>query len=343
MRDFHYGIYIGRFQPMHIGHEQVIRQALERVETLIIIVGSSHMARTPVNPFIFEERAAMIRGVFSHEVSTGRLLIVPLYDYERDYDWTANLKKGVTEAILDHANKGGVRLHGIRDFKIALTGYGKDASSYYLNMFPEWDNIQIGAQHGTINASDIRHDYFRRLPRFAPDAVSPKVLSFMKDFSLTETFKHLVAYKEAISDDRQKYGPGPFFAADALVTWRGKVLLVTRGKSVGFGCLAMPGGFVNDDERVFDAALRELGEETTIDGMTIADFVSGHMLADNPKRSLRGRIVSTVFHFDIPAEIEVKRPVGADDAMHADWYDFDSLGTDRFFEDHHTIISEMLS
>ena len=343
MRDFHYGIYIGRFQPLHIGHEQVIRNALERVETLIIIVGSSDMARTPVNPFLYDERAAMIRSAFSHEVSTGRIITVPLYDYEHDFDWASNLKKGVTEAILNHANKGGIRLHGIRDFKIALTGYGKDASSYYLDMFPEWDNIQIGAQHGTINASDIRYDWLRRLPRFAPDAVSPKVLQFLKEFSLTETFKDLVAYREAVDDDKARYGKGPFLAADALVTWRGKVLLVTRGKAVGRGCLAMPGGFVEPNERMMDAALRELREETTIDGADIADFYVGFQLADNPRRSLRGRLVSMVYHFAIPDEVEVKRPEGADDAAHADWYVFEEQHTGRFFEDHHTLIANMLS
>lgn len=342
MREFHYGIYIGRFQPLHIGHEHVIREALEKVETLIIIVGSAHMARNPVNPFIYEERKAMIEWVFKHEVSTGRIIVLPLYDYEHDYDWASNLKKGVTEAILDHANKGGIRLHGIRDFKIALAGYGKDASSFYLNMFPEFDSIQIQTQHGTINASDIRHDYFRRLPRHPHDACSPKVLEFLKGFALTETFKDLVAYREQINDDRMTYGKGPFLTADALVTWRGKVLLVTRGKAVGRGCLAMPGGFVEPDERMLDAALRELREETTIEGGDVADYLAGHYLADNPKRSLRGRVVSMVFHFAIPDEVEVKRPEGADDAVHADWYAFDELGTHRFFEDHHTIISNML-
>ena len=75
MRDFHYGIYIGRFQPLHIGHEQVIRNALERVETLIIIVGSSDMARTPVNPFLYDERAAMIRPTDATIVSAPRCTV----------------------------------------------------------------------------------------------------------------------------------------------------------------------------------------------------------------------------------------------------------------------------
>ena len=51
MSGFKFGVYIGRFQPLHIGHEHVIREALSKVETLIIVVGSAYQARTPVNPF----------------------------------------------------------------------------------------------------------------------------------------------------------------------------------------------------------------------------------------------------------------------------------------------------
>jgi bifunctional NMN adenylyltransferase/nudix hydrolase len=342
MRDYHYGVYIGRFQPLHVGHETIIREALERVETLIIVVGSSFVSRTPVNPFSFTEREQMLRMVFGHEIASGRIIILPLYDYEHDHAWISNLKSVVNEAILDHANQGGVRLHGTRDFKVALTGYGKDASSYYLKMFPNWDSIQIETQHGTINASDIRYDYLRRLPRYPSHAVNPRVNLWLEGFSLSEEFKHLVAEKQQLQDDKVAFGAGPFLTADALVTWRGKVLLVTRGGKIGYGLFAMPGGFVNPGERMFDAALRELQEETKIEGVNIDDFYAGHMLADNPKRSLRGRVVSMVFHFDIPSDVEVQKPEGSDDARHADWYSFEELNTSQFFDDHHTLISNML-
>lgn len=338
MREFNYGVYIGRFQPFHIGHEHIVREALNKVDTLIIIIGSSYQSRTPINPFTFEERKSMIRSVFSHEFATGRLIVMPMIDHERDADWVSEVQMIVYEAVLDHGNNGGVRLHGKNDFKIALAGFGKDASSFYLKMFPEWGSIQIDTQHGTINASDIRHDYIRRLPRMPRDAVSPKVFDFLSSFSLIEPFKRLVIERDALEHDAKLYGKGPFMCADALVTWRNKILLVTRGGKIGHGLYAMPGGFVEEGERTFDACIRELGEETKLDGKRWGDFLVNEKLADNPKRSLRGRVYSQVHYFAIPAEIEVARPVGADDAKHADWYDFRTLLREQFFDDHYDLI-----
>jgi cytidyltransferase-like protein len=45
-----FGVFIGRFQPLHVGHEHVITHALERVNRLIVLVGSANMARDPRNP-----------------------------------------------------------------------------------------------------------------------------------------------------------------------------------------------------------------------------------------------------------------------------------------------------
>jgi len=338
----HFGVYIGRFQPLHIGHEHVIREALSKVDTLIVVVGSAYQARTPVNPFTGDERRAMIEAVFRHEVATGRLVVALLEDFDPDTAWAGELRGLVNQIVLRHLNKGGVQLHGTQDADISLAGYGKDASSYYLNMFPQWDSIQLTTQHGTINASDIREDYIRRLPRMPHDAVSPSVLAWLKDFALSEKFKDLVAYKDAIQVGRQTYGAGPFLAADALVVHRGKILLVTRGKAVGRGTLAMPGGFVDKNERFFDAACRELREETGLSINDLEHYMVGHMVADNPHRSLRGRIVSMVYHFEIPTPVNLPKVEGGDDAAKADWYSFDDLSPELFFEDHHNLISNFL-
>jgi bifunctional NMN adenylyltransferase/nudix hydrolase len=146
-----FGVFIGRFQPLHIGHEHVIRHALERVNRLIVLVGSAHAARDPRNPFTYDEREAMLRAAFRHEVAEGRLIIAPLEDHlYSDTAWVTQVQRKVRAIVLDHGNNHGFQNHGYSDFRVALAGYGKDASSFYLKLFPEWENLQIDSQYGTF-------------------------------------------------------------------------------------------------------------------------------------------------------------------------------------------------
>ena len=43
MKKYQFGIYIGRFQPLHLGHLQTIKFALEQTEQLILILGSDRI------------------------------------------------------------------------------------------------------------------------------------------------------------------------------------------------------------------------------------------------------------------------------------------------------------
>ena len=54
------GLFIGRFQPFHLGHLQDIINALKEVDELVIGIGSSNEKHTKYNPFSVEERIEMI-------------------------------------------------------------------------------------------------------------------------------------------------------------------------------------------------------------------------------------------------------------------------------------------
>jgi len=54
------GLYIGRFQPFHLGHLDAITFALLQVENLWIGIGSSNKSNEKRNPFTAEERKEMI-------------------------------------------------------------------------------------------------------------------------------------------------------------------------------------------------------------------------------------------------------------------------------------------
>ena len=74
------GLYIGRFQPIHVGHESIIRRMLLECDHVIIAIGSAQESGTMKNPFTFEQRADLITNIFYQYVISGRMSIIPLRD-----------------------------------------------------------------------------------------------------------------------------------------------------------------------------------------------------------------------------------------------------------------------
>lgn len=93
-----------------------------------------------------------------------------------------------------------------------------------------------------------------------------------------------------------------------------QVLLVERGNDPYLGCAALPGGFVRDGETLAEAALRELQEETALDGRKL-HLEQLHAYSD-PERDPRGRII-TVAYLALGPDLPL--PVAGTDAAGARW------------------------
>ncbi len=59
---------VGRFQPVHLGHVHLIKQAREHAGSVVVVIGSSDAKPSLRNPFTFEERAEMLRAAFGDDL-----------------------------------------------------------------------------------------------------------------------------------------------------------------------------------------------------------------------------------------------------------------------------------
>ncbi|HXR14102.1 MAG TPA: NUDIX hydrolase [Solirubrobacteraceae bacterium] len=130
---------------------------------------------------------------------------------------------------------------------------------------------------------------------------------------------------------------GPALTVDVVVLAGDRpatVLLIKRGGDPFEGAWALPGGFVEGDERVAVAAARELREETGIE----AGELELLGVYDTPGRDPRGPTVSVVFVMRAAEELDAS---GADDAADARWVDLGALPQLAF--DHAVVVADALS
>ena len=119
--------------------------------------------------------------------------------------------------------------------------------------------------------------------------------------------------------DDSKYAK-PSVTADMVIFARGseaehlEVLLIQRGRPPFRGQYALPGGFVNPDESVDDAAARELKEETGVDCGCLEQLRTFSTPGRDPRRWV---ITCAYLALVEKSEITVK---AGDDAKAAEWF-----------------------
>ncbi|CBV42434.1 bifunctional nicotinamide-nucleotide adenylyltransferase/Nudix hydroxylase [Halomonas elongata] len=343
--DFDCLVFIGRFQPTHLGHLAVIHQALKRARQVIVLIGSAWQARSLRNPWRFDERRRMLRSAFDDE-DNERLEIVPLLDalYNNDV-WVRDVQRKVR----DIASPSHARLP-----RIGLIGASRGQSSYYLSLFPQWESVSVPMVEG-ISASQIRERLFRS-PIAAADYASagashelpPGVIDGIKQFLETEAYQQLVEEQGLLDQYRRAWAQAPyppiFVTVSAVVVQSGHILLVKRTAAPGKGLLALPGGFINPQERLLDACLRELRERVRlkVPEPVLKGSLRGQRLFDEPHRSWRGRTLAEAFYFALRPDQQLPRLKPVKGGDHARWVPLADLEPDTLFEDHFFIIQNFL-
>lgn len=289
--------------------------------------------------------------------------------------------------------------------RVALIGHAKDATSFYLDLFPRWGEIRV-APHTELAATALRAELFgsygltsellqaffpqeqitahaddsvRKVLRQIANTTSPAflaaytdrarehalaflgtsqaqsqlpsaVISRLVDFLGTSAYETLAFEQAFVFKGKYAWRLAPyepiFMTADAVLFRGNQVLMVKRGNYPGKGLWALPGGFLEPNETLEAAALRELEEETSLN-VTAAQLKAalfGSELIDAPFRSSRGRTVTMAFFFSLDEQTSAETKEGGlegdEETQDIAWRDVETLRRDEVFEDHYNIIAK---
>jgi cytidyltransferase-related domain len=85
-------LFVGRFQPLHLGHVAAIEYALSKSDRLVIAVGSSEKSYELRNPFTAGERIEMLYSVLLSKSLTSRVITITVPDVENHLLWVPLVK-----------------------------------------------------------------------------------------------------------------------------------------------------------------------------------------------------------------------------------------------------------
>jgi len=154
------GLYIGRFQPFHLGHLSIITDAFKEVEFLTIGIGSSQYSNEKDNPFTFNERKEMIQEVLKEEnIPEDNYQILAIPDIHNNEAWPGHVRSIVG------------------DFDILYLG-NKDIIK---ELFEKYDKVSMKFIDHTIaiSSTEIRHAI--KKDKNWKKNLHPKVVMFLED------------------------------------------------------------------------------------------------------------------------------------------------------------------
>lgn len=339
-------VFIGRFQPFHLAHLQTVVEAFKYAPKVVLVLGSRYQPSTFKNPFQNREeyitaisdsvRARM--GPAGSPSTPTNLRFLFQRDLHSDLRWCEEVQRQVVEEFG-------------KDTRIALIGCEKDQTSFYLNMFKQWDRIHTKYER-PISSTTIRDFYFQTPPLldFVKGVVPGHIFAYLDRMVGTEWHANVVAERRAMEAYKLQYSSLPhppiFVTTDAVVVQSGHILLVERKSYPGKGLMALPGGFVNalGDKSLEDAMIRELREETRLKvaEKVLRGSIRGRHVFDAPERSSRGRTITHAFKIVLDDTEDLPKVQAGSDARKAVWVPLAGVRSEQCFEDHYQIIQHFL-
>lgn len=121
------GLFVGRFQPFHKGHLKPLKDILEKLDELIIVVGSAQYSHKIDNPFTAGERITMIRLALEEEgIPPSKYWIISVPDVHVHMTWVSNIVGYTPKFTVVYSNESLTRrLFVEADYKVEPVPFHK--------------------------------------------------------------------------------------------------------------------------------------------------------------------------------------------------------------------------
>jgi ADP-ribose pyrophosphatase len=323
---------VSSFQPLNAVEKAAVDLALGRADHVTVVVGSANASRSAhLHPLLAHERVRILEDAWAGEIEAGRLSVETMDDHLYvDILWDNDLRKRVMA-------------RGLRGGIVAV---GPVQAGHWRKVLGASRVIDTPVPSRTPETRKALAEWFIDGVPLPEALFPPATIRFMSEFADSEEHAALGEEAQFCAGYREPYEqlpwPPKFLTSDCLVEHDGRVLLVKRAKAPGKGLWAIPGGFLEEGERLLEAARRELMEEAGVDAGKLG---SGAYLAakeefDLPQRDGRGRLVTMGYMFRLLSD----RPeaVAADDAEGVWWASLDGeIDPEQVFADHLGIIEHL--
>lgn len=293
--------YLGRFQPWHKGHQHVLAMALAKAEYVLILCGSCNVAPNKRNPWSFEQRVSLIQQSQKPE-DLAKIKFMPVCDMlYNDHEWCLQISKKIKLAKQEFNLPD--------DAEVSWIGHHKDKSSYYLDILPGSDYIEV-PNFKSISSTDIRLAVKQNNLIDCSKQITPEVLKFLKLETLPS------------------YSSQPNTMCHICLMHEGSVMFLKQSEHY---CL--PGFSVKQDKdfkgqaKLYNAYLSSWYELIDIDPSQIIEFKHKH-------RSDSGRQVAKV----LPVHVKHKAK-----EMGVIWLDKYQMQDKIFQQDHASIAFNILN
>ena len=102
-------VFIGRFQPFHLGHLSALKWIAARSFMVVVAIGSAQKSFEPENPFTAKERAGMIRGQLRAAGLARKCAVVQVTDINDNGRWAAHVDASVPRYNVVYSNNALVK------------------------------------------------------------------------------------------------------------------------------------------------------------------------------------------------------------------------------------------